>query len=95
MEPNIDGCNDCWNFLTINRKIHEKRKNFEDFTMCWRFNILSYRGVDKASSAFRLRAEDHFKVMTKSGGELWWDSNIINAEYNYQPPGNAHCSNTH
>jgi hypothetical protein len=47
-EMKIDRSNE-FNFLTLKEKIHQETKKFEDFTMCFRFNLLSYRGESRAS----------------------------------------------
>ena len=36
------------NFLTL-KKMHQIEKKMEDFTVCFRFNLLSYRGASKTS----------------------------------------------
>ena len=31
------------NFLTLKQKVHKKVKSFKDVTICFRFNVISYR----------------------------------------------------
>ena len=37
------------NFLTLKQKIHNKVKTFKDVTICFRFNLISYRGESRGS----------------------------------------------
>ena len=67
-ELNIDGCYDCWNFLTLKKKLHSEVKKFEDFTICYRLNILSYRTEERGFEAFRARTKERKKIIIDATG---------------------------
>ena len=66
-----DICNskDCWNVLTLKKKMYEKEKSMNDFTLCFRMNLLSYRGKGKVHTI--LRAKTNKYVTNKNMNKDW------------------------
>ena len=60
---------DCWNALTLKKKIYETEKIMKDFTLCFRLNLLSYRG--KAKNHNLLRAKTNKYVLNKDMNRFW------------------------
>jgi hypothetical protein len=89
-ELKISGANE-WNFLTLKEKVHQETKQFDDFTICIRFNLMSNRGESRESIPLRLKSSlDRVLVINKdTGTELWYDSSMIYFSLNPVPPGNG------
>ena len=51
--------NTCMNFLTLKKKMFEEEKTMEDFTFCFRFNLLKYRGKAVGHTVVRARTDKH------------------------------------
>ena len=64
-------CNsmDCWNALTLKNKLYESEKSMEDFTLCFRFNLLSYRGKEKVHTI--LRAKTNMYKLYENVNQFW------------------------
>ena len=60
---------DCWNALTLKKKLYEKEKSMDDFTLCFRMNLLSYRG--KGTGHNILRAKTSKYVTNKDMNRDW------------------------
>ena len=63
-ELGIEDCPNCLNFLTLDKKVHDTRKSFDDFTVCFRFNLLSFRGDGKMSYPFWMHQDAPFHSST-------------------------------
>ena len=50
----------CWNALTLKEKKYEKEKSMEDFTICFRINLLSYRGKGLNHGIFKGKSNKFF-----------------------------------
>ena len=61
--------NDCWNALTLKKKIYEKEISMEDFTLCFRINLLSYRGKGLDHHIFRAKTNKF--VTNKERNKDW------------------------
>ena len=46
---------DCWNALTLKEKMYENEKSMEDFTLCFRINLLSYTKAGQDHHIIRAR----------------------------------------
>ena len=76
----------CWNALTFKKKIYEKEKSMEDFTLCFRINLLSYRGKGLWHSILRAKTN---KYKTNDDMNLDWTTGFF---YDLSPidgPGNG------
>ena len=76
-----------FNFLTLKRKIHEDVKKFKDITVCFRFNLLSYRGEARSSNLIAGYSKNHVEFLRGL-------DKTINSEYfqfylNPVAPGNG------
>ena len=60
---------DCWNALTLKKKIYDTEKTMEDFTFCFRINLLSYRG--KAKRHKLITAKTNKYVLNKDTNNFW------------------------
>ena len=60
---------DCWNALTLKKKLFESEKSMEDFTFCFRLNLLSYRAKGKSHTIFRTKTNKH--VLNKDINQFW------------------------
>ena len=56
----------CMNFLTLKKKMYEKEKTMEDFTICFRLNLLSYRGKDTIHHILRAKTTKYAKNMPEN-----------------------------
>ena len=81
-------CPDCMNFLTMKKRAHEKRKNFKDFTICFRFNLLSYQDPTVVASV-PLRLHGSVKFPMSKLSDNWFDGNQIFYSFHPIPPGNG------
>ena len=52
-KPDICNSMKCWNVLTLKKKIYKSEKSMKDFTLCFRMNLLSYRGKGKDDNILR------------------------------------------
>ena len=64
-------CNsmDCWNALTLKNKLYDSEMSMEDFTLCFRLNLLSYRA--KGNSHTILRAKTNKYVLNEDMNQFW------------------------
>ena len=87
-KEDICGSFECQNFLTLKRQIHATEKKMEDFTVCFRFNLLSYRAKNKESALFAAGTDK--RIMDTSGKEV--EINLGSQFYinNNDGPGNGH-----
>ena len=66
-----DICNkpQCWNSLTLKKKMYKTEKSMKDFTICFRINLLSYRGKSREHAIFSAKSN---KYVTNAGSNLNW-----------------------
>ena len=76
-----------YNFLTLKRKIHQEVKKFKDITVCFRFNLLSYRGEAQASGFMYAYTKNHVTFL-RGLTEVTWSENF-NFWLNPVAPGNG------
>ena len=60
-KENICNSWDCWNALTLKNKHYEMEKKMDDFTVCFRINLLSYRGKGYPHNLLRARTNKMFE----------------------------------
>ena len=58
-EVPLEDINENWNFLTLKEQIHKEKKTFQDVTVCFRFNLLSYRGESKTNFLIHAYADNY------------------------------------
>ena len=68
-KQNICNSQKCWNALTLKKKMYEEEKSMEDFTLCYRINLLSYRGKGMQQHLFRAKSD---KWVKNAGTEQEW-----------------------
>ena len=76
-----------YNFLTLKRKIHQDVKKFKDIAVCFRFNLLSYRGESRSSDIIVGQTSNHVEFM--SGNREGIGSEYLRFSLNPVPPGNG------
>ena len=76
-----------FNFLTLNRKVHSELKKFKDITVCFRFNLLSYRGESRASLLLYGYTKNHVEFLRGLGKSI--NSEHIVFYLNPVAPGNG------
>ena len=66
-----DICNkpQCWNSLTLKKKMYKTEKSMKDFTICFRINLLSYRGKGREHTIFSAKTN---KYVTNASSNLNW-----------------------
>ena len=68
-KENICNSLNCWNALTLKKKLFEAEKAMKDFTLCFRMNLLSYRGKGTTHTIFRAKTDKY--VLNKDMGRKW------------------------
>ena len=62
---------DCWNALTMKKKLYETEKSMKDFTICFRANLLSYRGKAYDHNFLRAKTNKHILNKEKDMDRIW------------------------
>ena len=62
----------CWNALK--KKMNEEEKSMDDFTLCFRMNLLSYRGKGKQHHMFRAKTN---KYVRNEGTDQDWTTGFF------------------
>lgn len=86
-KEDICGSFACQNFLTLKKQIHATEKKMEDFTVCFRFNLLSYRAKNKESYLFAAGTDK--RIMDTSGNEIEINLGCQFCLYTNDGPGNG------
>ena len=60
-KPDICNSMKCWNVLTLKKKMYETEKSMKDFTLCFRMNLLSYRGKGKDHNILRAKTTKYVR----------------------------------
>ena len=76
-----------FNFLTLKKKMFEERKSFDDITVCFRFNLLSYKSF--YPRILYVQNDRHVNVSHAIGTAQWWNAPMIRLNFGPSPPGNG------
>ena len=49
----------CWNALTLKKKLYKTDRRMDDFTVCFRLNLLSYRGKGKTHNILQAKTNKY------------------------------------
>ena len=78
------------NFLTLKRKIHDKVRTLKDVTICFRFNLISYRGESRGSMIMDGYTKNYVEFFqNKEAGTKRNASERMFFVLNPVPPGNG------
>ena len=89
-EVPFEDINKNWNFLTLKEQLYKEKKTFQDVTICFRFNLLSYRGESKTNMLIHAYSENWVEYVKN---EVTGQKENLTARYlfylNPVPPGNG------
>ena len=68
------------NFLTMKREIHQERKEFKDFTICFRLNVLFHKN-NMVSTPITLRTDRYAKIVNPDTGQEFFNTDYVEARF--------------